>query len=97
MQKLKIKPWGPGPLRNITETLVDAINKRTPLPSETIDIDERPDGAQIIRKDDVTGDSEDSAKVDPGGDGGTNVDIVGMLNAAPATFHLLQSSAPTPL
>lgn len=96
MQKLKIKPWGPKRLQAITEELVDAINKRTPLPSETINIDERPDGAQILIKDEEGDNTEDST-VDPGGASGEPVDIYGAFNGDPAIFHLLQSSPPTPL
>lgn len=96
MKEFKIdSSWGPPRLRAIFKSIEDAINLRTPLPSESSDVNEKPDGMEIIQK--AWGTPGSDGDVAGGGGGGTASNLYGALNGAPATFHLLQSSAPTPL
>jgi hypothetical protein len=97
IDRLKIKPWGPPVFREIIGELQDAINERTPVPGFGINVDEREDGFQISTK---LAQPPQTVK-DPQGTGGgsasgTAGDIEGALNGAPATFHFLQGSPPTP-
>lgn len=98
IDQIKIKPWGPPVLREIIGELQDAINERTPLPGMGIKFDEREDGVQIsttlAQPPAVVKDPQGSGG---GGSSGANVDLYGALNGAPAIFHLVQTSAPTPI
>lgn len=90
--EIKIKT-GWKKLDNILERVQNAINERTPLASDTVDLDERDDGMQICVKDSSSLSSEEAGGGTSGA--GTSVALYGANNGAPALFHLLQSSAPT--
>lgn len=91
--KFKLKKWGPKKLREIFEAIEIGINERTPLPSVTIDVSQKPDGREIIVKSKNSG--ADDAGGSGGSGGGTSIALYGARNGAAAVFHLLQSSAPT--
>lgn len=98
MKSFKIDQWGPPRLRAIFKSIQDRINAITPLGSETTDVDEKPDGMQIIEK--AWGPApvpEGDVAGGGGGAGGTPVDLYGARDGAAAIFHLLQSSPPTAL
>lgn len=82
-------------LDDILERFQNALNERTPLASETIELDEQPDGLQICVK---TVGGSSSGDSDSGGSAAGNAgDLFGAYNGAPAVFHLNQSAPPTPL
>lgn len=89
----EIEEWGPPKLREIHKQIETRINENCPVEGLGIRISQDPTGRRI----------EAAAATPQGGDqnvssgGGTSVDLAGMLNGAPAIFHLLQSSAPTAL
>lgn len=96
LPKIEIKEWGPVPLRKIVNQIVEGINLRTPIAGCGIAATEEPDGVQISLENNpapVGG----SAGTAGGSGGGTRVDIYGAKDGAPYVFHLLQSSAPTPV
>lgn len=83
-------------LRKLVKSIVDGINQRAPIEGFGIEISEEPDGRRVeLRQpkavDDATGGSGNPSS------SGTTVNVYGSLNGAPATYHLLQSSAPTPI
>lgn len=85
-------------MRKIIQDLIDAINARTPREGIGISIKEYPDGAVIAQSGGaLTGTVGGAAKKKGAGTSGTPVDFYGAFNGAPAIFHLLQSSDPTPL
>lgn len=79
-------------LKDILEEIQNAINERTPLASDTIDLDEKGNGLQICVKENTSSSEEQEGS---NGGSGTQVAIYGARDGAPAIFHLLQSSAPT--
>lgn len=87
-----IDKWGPKRLREIFEKIQNAINERTPLASETAEVNETPLGMQICFKTQGNASASDDGGA---GGGGTNQDIYGSLNGAPAVFHLSRTRAPT--
>lgn len=89
----KIKPWGPRKLQKILEDIAREITERTPLPGCGVHVGEEPDGMPLSLETPSHVNPDDSS----GGGGGTSVNLYGALNGAPAVFHLLQSSAPTPV
>lgn len=97
MEVFHVTEWGPPKLREIHKEIEGAINARTPVGGLGTECDEGPNGAQINTKvaPGVTDDQKGGGA--GGGSSGTPRDIVGAFNAQPATYHLLESSAPTPL
>lgn len=99
MKPVKLLRWGPKKLREIVVAIEGALNARTPHEGLGISLDESSGkGFQISTK--LAGgaaiqDSKDGLAL--GGSGGTNVNVYGALNGAPAVYHLLQSSPPTPV
>lgn len=47
LSKAKLKPWGPKPLRELTDQIEKEINERSPIPGLGIYINETPNGRQI--------------------------------------------------
>lgn len=92
--KFKIKPWGPKTLQKIHEDIAREINERTPLSGCGIKVGEEPDGMPLSLDEQGNPNQDDAGGA---GGGGTPVNVYGALNGAPAVFHLLQSSPPTPL
>lgn len=82
-------------LDNILERVQNAINERTPLASDTVDLDERDDGMQICVKDSSGGSSSEESGAGASGAAGTPVAIYGSTNGSPALFHLFQSGPAT--
>lgn len=98
VKPFKVERWGPKRLRGILESIEAAINRRTPIKGIGIEATENPDGVQISASSEGGEiDDSDTDKGGGGGSGGTNVDLYGAQNGAPAVFHLKQSSAPTPI
>lgn len=90
--------WGPRKLRENFKATEDAINLRTPIGGIGVDTDQRPDGIMVAASLGASGGLQAApSRGGGGGSGGTPVDVYGAYNGAPALFHLLQSSAPTPL
>lgn len=99
MDRFKIdRPYGPSRLREVHGQLVQEINKRTPIEGIGIRITEHENGFQISTET-KPGPEKSGTEGTQGGGGtdGTSIDIYGAFNGDPAIFHLLQSSAPTPL
>lgn len=96
MKVLELTKWGPPRLREIIGEIQNAINNRTPVAGLGLDCDECENGVQISLEN-VKGTPDDTKSGAGAPSGGTTVNIVGALNGAPATYHLLQSSPPTPL
>lgn len=88
--------WGPRKLRENLKATEDAINERTPIGGIGVDTDQRPDGIMVAASLGASGGLQAAPSRGGGGPGGTSVDVYGAFNGAPATFHLLQSSPPTP-
>lgn len=69
-----------------------------PVAGMGIVVDENKNGSQISQAEPKTSDgSGGTGSNGGGGSSGTPVNLYGVLNGAPATYHLLQSSAPTPV
>lgn len=83
-------------LRKLVSTIIGAINARTPKEGFGISIEDKPDGEEISVN---VSELADALSASSGGaiSSGTPVNVYGAFNGAPATFHLLQSSAPTPI
>lgn len=83
-------------LRKLIATIIGAINARTPKAGFGISIEDKPDGEEISVN---VSELSDALSGSSGGaiGSGTPVDIYGAFNGAPATYHLLESSAPTPI
>lgn len=97
MDLLKIKPWGPKPLRKILEQLQNAINERTPKEGFGTRIKEHKDGVQIHAEVGASGGAEALAEPEGVPSSGTPRDVYGAFNGEPAVFHLLESSPPDPV
>lgn len=88
------KDFGPPRLRKVHQELAAGINRSWPKKGNGIAADEYPDGVQISIETPANPNQDDGGS--GGGGSGTPVNLYGALNGAPAIFHLLQSSAPTP-
>lgn len=88
------KDFGPPKLRKVHEELVEQINRNRPLPGLATKTEQMDDGIRIHGDHPATPNADDGGS--GGGGSGTPVNLYGALNGAPAIFHLLQSSAPTP-
>lgn len=86
-----VAKWGPKKLREILESIQNAINDRAPKAGLGIDVDAQPDGAQISSQGAQLGGGTGDSAVG----GGTSQDVYGAFNGAPAVFHLLRTRAPT--
>lgn len=84
-------------LRKLVKSIVDGINERAPIEGFGIEISEEPDGRRVEIRQPKAVDDATSGSGNPSGSSGTTVSVYGAFNGAPATFHLLQSSAPTPI
>lgn len=88
------KDFGPPKLRKVHDELVSRINQITPIQGLGTRVDQREDGRQISADHPGVPNADDTGS--GGGGSGTPVNLYGALNGAPATYHLLQSSPPTP-
>lgn len=92
-------PWpkfGPNKIRENNAAVESGINRSTPKEGFGITLSQEENGLYISISEDVAaaiGLSGDQS----GGASGTPIALYGVYNGAPALFHLLQSSAPTPL
>lgn len=94
---VELPAWGPKKLREIILNIQNAINERTPIASETIELEQRPDGTQFCVKEATGTSAGEEGASGGGGSSGTTIDIYGSFNGDPAIFHLKQSSPPDPL
>lgn len=91
----KIPQWGPKRLREIHQSIQDAINERTPKESLTISVQQLQDGVRHNLK----AENQGAKGVSSGnaGGGGTPFSLYGELNGAAARYPVLLSSPPTPI
>lgn len=94
MDVFRLTKWGPPMERKIQSEIEDRVNRITPRAGPGLKITENPDGSVISLE---TKPSDAASAPGGGGGSGANIDLYGALNGAPALFHLVQSSAPTPL
>lgn len=97
MDPLKIPRWGPKPVRKIWDLIEVAVNARTPKEGLGTKVKENKDGVQVSAEVGASAGLEASLEPEGAGSSGTPVDLYGAFNGAPAIFHLLQSSEPTPV
>lgn len=95
---LKLDKFGGKRFKANWEKIEAEVNQNAPVNGLGIQCDVTPAGTQINQAEE-TGDGGDSPihGGGTGGSSGTTIDVTGAFNGAAATYHFLQSSAPTPI